>query len=179
MNILYHNIIILSSSSYFLVYFKLFLYHLRNKLKFHIYTIGITYSILIGTLFVKIWIVTSGTNNISTTVKRKSYQYLVIIVFLLIFFDFLILIPWTVLSPLKPSDAHFKIPVIGEICIMIEYVFNIKYFNRFSDIFNGILYYVFLYYVFFFTIFCIKCLSIFDAMSCYILLHNLTYDAIG
>ena len=71
------------------------------------YTIftGITYSLLIATLFRKIILLSTGPEILTSFVRKRNRRFLAVILLFLIFFDMMILIPWTVLSPLVPSKA--------------------------------------------------------------------------
>ena len=81
---------------------------------------GITYSLVIATIFRKIILLSTGPEVSTSFVRKRNRRFLAIIFLFLTFFDMTILIPWTVLSPLVPSNANFKIPVIGEFINMIS-----------------------------------------------------------
>ena len=107
---------------------------------------GITYSLVIATIFRKIILLSTGPEISTSFVRKRNRRFLAIIVLFLIFFDMTILIPWTVLSPLVPSNATFKIPVIGEFLNMISCILW-SYFSFYFIIIYFIFFYIFMFLI--------------------------------
>ena len=115
--------------TYFLDFFIVQIWFiLINLLKMYTIFTGITYSLVIATLFRKIILLSTGPEISTSFVRKRNRRFLAVIVLFLIFFDMMILIPWTVLSPLVPSKANFKIPVIGECVNMINCMIYFFYY---------------------------------------------------
>jgi hypothetical protein len=81
---------------------------------------GVSYSVMFGALIRKIFIVMrllQSSKSLAVKVQSQQYNQIctVMTVLLMIAFDAVIIVTWSLLSPAIPSAKTFKVPFIGEI----------------------------------------------------------------